>query len=58
MSKGVNKNKLKVLTSQLVQCHHRMAQLMKQSKPNQIRSMEAQIKRIEKQIEQLTLGEP
>jgi hypothetical protein len=53
-----NKRKLKVLTSQLVQCHHRMAQLMKQSKPSQVRSMEAQIKRIEKQIEQLTLGEP
>ncbi len=58
MSKRVNYNKLKVLTSQLTQCHHRMAQLMKQSRPGQIRSMEAQIKRIEKQIEQLTLGEP
>jgi hypothetical protein len=31
---------------------------MKQSRPGQILSMEAQIKRIEKQIEQLTLGEP
>ena len=53
-----NKRKLKVLTSQLVQCHHRMAQLMKQSKPSQIRSMEAQIKRIEDEIARLTLGEP
>ena len=53
-----NKRKLKVLTSQLVQCHHRMAQLMKQSKPSQVRSMEAQIKRIEDEIARLTLGEP
>jgi hypothetical protein len=53
-----NKNKLKVLTSQLVQCHHRMAQLMKQSKPSQIRSMERKIKEIETKINQLTLGEP
>jgi hypothetical protein len=47
-----------VLTSQLVQCHHRMAQLMKQSKPSQVLSMEAQIKRIEDEIARLTLGEP
>ena len=57
MSKGVN-YQIKVLKTQLVQCHHRMAQLMKQSKPNQIRSMEAQIKRIEDEIARLTLGEP
>lgn len=49
-----NYHKLKVLTFQLRECHHRMAQLMKQSKPHQVRSMEAQIKRIEKQLEQLT----
>lgn len=54
MSKGVNYHRLKVLKTQLRECHHRMAQLMKQSKPNQVRSMEAQIKKIEAEIEQLT----
>jgi hypothetical protein len=56
MSKGVNYHKIKVLKTQLRECHHRMAQLMKQSRPNQVKSMEAQIKKIEKQIEQLTQG--
>ena len=50
---GVERKQIKAIERDLNACHHRMAQLLKQSKPGQVSSMAAKIKELENKLTKL-----